>query len=177
MKILVFADVHGNVDGMEAALRVFSAEKPNKVVFCGDIFGGWSDTERQIAELAQRFDVVTYFVRGNNDRAGYDNLLPGGFEEYAVMHHFGRTLFFTHGDRYNAFRVPPILQQGDAVVYGHTHVGSLTVKNGLFALNVGSIARPRDGRPCYLVLDDGGATLKHRNGTVLYTLPWTSIEK
>ena len=173
MKILVFADIHCNLDGMQAALRIFSAEKPDKVVFCGDLFGGWSNSEQQVAELAQSMDAVLYFVRGNNDRISYDHLLKYGFEDYAVMHHFGRTLFFTHGDRYNGFNLPRGLKVGDAVVHGHTHVGMLTSRNGIFVLNVGSIAQPRDGRPCYLVLDESGATLKHRNGTFLYSLPWT----
>lgn len=172
MKILVVADIHGSVNGMNAVLNAFSAEKPDKVVFCGDIFGGWSNTERQIAQMAESLDAVLYFVRGNNDRPCYDHLLSCGFEENAVMYHFGRTLFFTHGDRYNGFRVPPVLKQGDAVVHGHTHVGSLTVRNGLFVLNVGSVARPRDGRPGYLLLDETGATLKLTDGTVLYSLPW-----
>lgn len=171
-KIAVFADIHGSVSGMQTVLDIVSAEKPDKAVFCGDIFGGWSGSEAQIAKMAQELDVVTYFVRGNNDRPCYDHLLAGGFEDYAVMYHFGRTLFFTHGDRYNAFRIPPLLKEGDAVVYGHTHMGSLTVRNGLFALNVGSISRPRDGQPCYMVLEESGATLKGTDGKIICFLPW-----
>ena len=174
MKILVFADIHGSLNGMNSVLRIFSAEQADKVVFCGDLFCGWSSTEKQIAEMAQSLDAVLYFVRGNNDRQTFDSLI-GGLEDNAVMYHFGRTLFFTHGHRYNGFNVPPILKQGDAVVFGHTHVGSLTKRNGLFVLNVGSIARPRDGTPCYLVLDEVGATMKSPDGAVLYTLHWASL--
>ena len=172
MKIVVFADIHGSVDGMNVALKIFSVEKPNKVVFCGDLFSGWSGSSEQIAQMAQSMDSVLYFVRGNNDLSCYDGLLANGFEDSAVMHHFNRTLFFTHGDRYNGFHVPPILQQGDAIIHGHTHVGALLRRNGLYVLNVGSLARPRDKQPCYLVLDEQGATLKRPEGAILYHLPW-----
>ncbi|MGN1066418.1 MAG: metallophosphoesterase family protein [Candidatus Fimimonas sp.] len=170
MKIVVFADIHGSVVGMETVAQIAATEKAQKVVFCGDLFGRWA-SNGQIAQIAQSIDGVLYFVRGNND--GLDeHLLDCGMEDNVLMYHFGRKLFFTHGDRYNGWLVPPVLEQGDAVIFGHTHVGSLTVRNGLFALNVGSVARPRDGVASYLLLDEQGATLCKLNGEKLYFLPW-----
>ncbi len=170
MKIAVFSDIHGSVSGMGAVLQIVEREKPQKVVFCGDLFGGWTDSS-QIAKAAQNIDSTLYFVKGNNDR--FDaQLIQGGIEEYVLMYHFGRTLFFTHGDRYNGWNIPPILQSNDAIIFGHTHVSSLTERNGLFILNVGSVARSRDGIPCYLLLDDNGATICKLNGETVYKLPW-----
>lgn len=170
MKIAVFSDIHGSVSGMNAVLHIVKSEKPQKVVFCGDLFGGWTDNT-QIANAAQNIDSTLYFVKGNNDR--FDaQLIDGGMEENVLMYHFGRTLFFTHGDRYNGWNIPPVLQNNDAIIFGHTHVSSLTERNGLFVLNVGSVARSRDGIPCYLVLDENGATLRKLNGETVYSLPW-----
>lgn len=170
MKIIVFADIHGNFRAMQAVLQAALREKPQKTVFCGDLFGGWRDNS-QIAEMAQSLDGVLYFVKGNND-IWDERLIDGGMEDNVPMYHFGRTLFFTHGDRYNGWRIPPVLQENDAIIFGHTHVSSLTKRNGLFVLNVGSVALPRDDKPCYLVLDESGATLRDLNGQDLYTLPW-----
>ena len=111
MKIVVFADLHGNITAAERAVRLSFDEKADKTVFCGDIFGVWGSAQ-EIAEKLQQVCGIAYFVRGNNDFSCYDGYIAGGLEEYAVMYHFGRTLFFTHGDRYNGGRVPPVLKQG-----------------------------------------------------------------
>ena len=170
MKILVFADFHGSVDSLKTAIEISRREAPNKTVVCGDLFG-WSQPQ-EVAELVQRLEGVLYLVKGNNDFATAQSYLPDAMEDSAIMYHYGRKLFFTHGDRYDPLRVPPILEEGDALIYGHSHIGRLRIVNGLFALNVGSLARPRDGVPNYLVLDDEGTTLKGIDGETLQRLGW-----
>ena len=170
MKILVFADFHGSVDSLKKAIDISRREQPDKTVVCGDLFG-WSHPQ-EVATLVQQLEGVLYLVKGNNDFSTAASYLPFAMDESAIMYHFSRKLFFTHGDRYNSMRIPPILTEGDVLVHGHTHVGRLQKYNGLFVLNVGSLARPRDGVPSYLVLDDGGATLKHIDGEALQQLKW-----
>lgn len=172
MEILVFSDIHGSVSGMETVLQIISREQPNKVVICGDLFGGWTSSQREIAGLVSQIDAVTYLVRGNNDRDSDIALLPYGMEDNAVMYHFNRTLFFTHGHVYNKYRIPPVLKENDVLVYGHTHCALLQEHNGLFIANVGSISRPRDGVPSYLTIEQRGITLKDINGKEIMTLPW-----
>ena len=174
MKLTVFSDIHGSVSGMECVLEIINREQPDKVVICGDLFGGWISSPREIAEAVSRIDAVTYLVRGNNDRDSEISLLPYGMEDYAVMYHFGRTLFFTHGHVYNKYRIPPVLRQKDVLVYGHTHCSLLQRFNGLYIVNVGSVSRPRDGKACYLTMDETGVTLKGLNGEVLDVLPWAN---
>ena len=170
MKILVFADFHGSIDSLNTAIEISKRESPNKTVVCGDLFG-WSHPQ-EVAELVQQLQGVLYLIKGNNDFATAQSYLPFAMEDSAITYHFGRKLFFTHGDRYNAMRVPPVLEEGDALIHGHTHVGRLRKINGLFVLNVGSLARPRDGVKSYLVLDEQGATLKQVDGEVLQKLNW-----
>ena len=172
MKILVFADIHGSVSAMETVVDICKREFPNKVVICGDLFGGWVQQPADVARLTGKINSVLYLVRGNNDRDHDIALLPYGMEDNAVMYHFDRTLFFTHGDVYNKYRIPPVLKEGDALIYGHTHTSLLQHFNGLHILNVGSVARPRDDLPSYLVLDNNGATLKQLNGEIISALPW-----
>ena len=170
MKILVFADFHGSVDGLKVAIEISRREQPDKTVVCGDLFG-WSHPQ-EVATLAQKMEGVLYFVKGNNDFATAQGYLSHSMDDNVIMYHFGRKLFFTHGDRYDALRVPPILSVGDALIHGHTHVGHLQTVNGLFVLNVGSLARPRDGVPSYMTLDEQGATLKQVDGEVLQKFQW-----
>lgn len=170
MKILVFADFHGSLDSLRTAIAISKRESPDKTVVCGDLFG-WSQPQ-EVAELVGELHGVLYLVKGNNDFATAISMLPCEMDDSTIMYHFGRKLFFTHGDRYNALRVPPILEVGDALIHGHTHVGHLQQYNGLYVLNVGSLARPRDGVPSYLTLDEQGATLKQVGGEILQQLKW-----
>ena len=170
MKILVFADFHGSIDSLNTAIEISKRERPDKTVVCGDLFG-WTRPQ-EVATLVQKLEGVLYLVKGNNDFATAQSYLPYAMEDSALMYHFGRKLFFTHGDRYNSMRIPPILTGGDVLVHGHTHVGRLQNYNGLFVCNVGSLARPRDGVPSYMVLDEQGATLKQPDGEVLQHLNW-----
>ena len=170
MKILVFADFHGSIESLNTAIEISKREAPDKTVVCGDLFG-WSHPQ-EVAELVQKLDGVLYLVKGNNDFSTAVSYLPYEMEDNAVMYHFNRKLFFTHGDRYNGLRVPPILEEGDALIHGHTHVGRLSKYNGLYLLNVGSLARPRDGVASYLVLDEQGATLKQIDGEILQQIFW-----
>lgn len=170
MKILVFADFHGSVSSLRLAATISRGIQPNKTVICGDLFG-WSSPS-EVASAVSEMQGVPYLIRGNNDLSAGESLLPCEMEDYALMYHFGRTLFFTHGDRYNAGRVPPLLKEGDALVYGHTHTGRLFKRDGIYACNVGSLARPRDGQPCYLLLDEVGATLHAPDGETLSQMDW-----
>ncbi|MDE7454905.1 MAG: YfcE family phosphodiesterase [Clostridia bacterium] len=172
MKIAVFSDIHGSVTAMETVVDICKRTNPNKVVICGDLFGGWVNQPSAIVNLVGQIDAVTYLVKGNNDRQHDIALLTYEMEDNAVMYHFNRTLFFTHGDVYNKYRMPPILKEGDALIYGHTHTSLLQRYNGLFVLNVGSVARPRDNMPCYLILDDNGATLYDLYDNVITSISW-----
>ena len=170
MKILVFADFHGSVSSLQQAVEISKREQPDKTVVCGDVFG-WSKPQ-EAAELVQQLQGVLYLVKGNNDYQTAQSFLPCQMEENAIMYHFQRTLFFTHGDRYNSMRIPPVLREGDVLVHGHTHVGRLGIYNGLYIANVGSLARPRDGTPNYMTIDEQGITLKLASGETLQQLNW-----
>ena len=170
MRILVFADFHGSVNALQTAIQISKREQANKTVVCGDLFG-WSNAEG-VSQLVTQLEGVLYLVKGNNDWATATSYLPCAMDDSAVMYHFGRTLFFTHGDRYNSMRIPPILREGDVLVHGHTHVGRLHQHKGLYVANVGSLARPRDGAPSYLTIDEQGLTLKLADGSLLQQLNW-----
>ncbi|MCM1195059.1 MAG: YfcE family phosphodiesterase [Firmicutes bacterium] len=170
MKIAVFSDIHGSPSGMDVILKIVDTERPDKTVICGDLFGGFVSLSSEVADKIRQINSTLYLVRGNNDRDGDIALLPCGMDDYAVMYHFGRTLFFTHGDVYNKYRIPPLLREGDVLVYGHTHMSLLQRFNGLYIANVGSVSRPRDDEPSYMVIEETGIVLKKLNGEIINSL-------
>lgn len=176
MKILVFSDFHGSLQGVQLAARLTQELQPYAVAICGDIFGGFSHSE-QIAQVIKGLDAVTYLIQGNNDRFYDSPLLGCNLQDYEVTYKFSRTLFFTHGHKYNGYKVPPILGKGDVLVYGHTHVGRIwRNERGIILFNVGSLSQPRDGTPCYGLLDDDGLALCSSDKTELLRKHWTDFD-
>ena len=164
MKIFVFSDLHGYADTFQKILDAIGREQPNKVVFCGDLFGGWSGTEKIVA-LTKQIDAVTYFVRGNND-IFYPNV-DVDFEEYALMHHFGKTMFFSHGHIFSPDNLPP-MRKGDVFISGHIHVPVCQDKNGILCLNPGSVSIPKeDSHHGYMTFEDGKFIWKDFDGNII----------
>ena len=64
MKILIFADLHGNFDALQALQTVES--KPDVVLFLGDIVGYGPEPQPCLSWIRSN---ATYAVRGNHDQA------------------------------------------------------------------------------------------------------------
>ena len=67
MKICVFADIHGSIDGMKSVVKITELERPNKVVICGDLFGP-RDTQK-IVDCVTQIEAVPYQVLAKKYRA------------------------------------------------------------------------------------------------------------
>lgn len=169
MKILVVSDLHGNLDACKLVWELYQKENPDKVVMCGDIFEGWyGNNSDQMNAIFNMMSGKIYSVKGNNDSDEDCRFAPFTFVGNLVWQHFSRQLFFTHGQRYNRMILPPILNKNDLLVYGHTHVGSLSRVKGLYVLNVGSLWLPRGKAPkTYGIIDDEGVFLKLLDGTIV----------
>ncbi|MCM1042739.1 MAG: YfcE family phosphodiesterase [Corallococcus sp.] len=172
MKIAVFSDLHGSVKGAEEVKAAVKRECPQKVVICGDVYGCSIENKAYIGELLSLMVPAPYMIQGNNDYSGDEKYSGLPYTDNLMTYHFDRTLFFNHGHSYNAGRIPPLLKEGDALIYGHTHIGFLRKQNGIFVVNVGSVSRPRGGVCNYLVIDDNGFTLKTMDGEALQNLPF-----
>jgi predicted phosphodiesterase len=65
MRVAVIADVHGNLEALEAVLVEIERERPDALVIAGDVVGGPEPAET--LERFMRLDSA-HFVRGNADR-------------------------------------------------------------------------------------------------------------
>ena len=88
MRVAALADIHGNLPALEAAILEVEDEKPDLIVFCGDVASGPMPAETIAFLMTMRH---ARFVRGNADRGLVDefdgappSLMPGPFAEWAA---------------------------------------------------------------------------------------------
>jgi predicted phosphodiesterase len=79
---------------------------------------------------------------------------------------FGKKIFLHHG------HLPCQLSDDmDIIIQGHTHLCSLTKKNGRIFMNPGTISRPRNNIHTYGILDRARASLiEIKTGNILASL-------
>lgn len=144
MKVLIVSDTHGRDSKLEEAVE---KESPfDMLVHCGDVEG----REFFIEALA---DGPSCIISGNND---FFTDLP----REDVISISGKKVFVTHGHTYGvSFNQDGVIDAARArgcevVLFGHTHRPVIFEKNGVLAINPGSLAYPRqEGRkPSYAVL-------------------------
>ena len=67
MRVAALADVHGNAPALAAVLEEVARERPDLVVFCGDLT--WGSLPQETLALVRALEIPARFVRGNADRA------------------------------------------------------------------------------------------------------------
>ena len=175
MRVAALADVHGNAPALAAVLEEVERERPDLVVFCGDLT--WGSLPRETLALVRALEIPARFVRGNADRAvGTDLDSRGGWmdsmhtaEDRAFLSGFEATVLvevdglgptcFCHGsprsdeecvtERTPAERVHEFMAGVDAsaVVTGHVHVSYDRVVDGIRTIGPGSVGLPYESGP------------------------------
>ena len=160
MKYLILSDLHGSLYHYERIKDLFLSENADKIVMLGDYayyYGIDADCRKALALLP----IKPIAIEGNCDN-GCGNIPETDYRgELYEEKAFGRFLYFTHGDRYNISNVPLFMKEGDVLFYGHTHMGGLVYKDGIYIANCGSLSRPRYGYlPSYITADQSEILLK-----------------
>ena len=163
MKWLIASDIHGSAHWCEKLLGAFAREGAGRLLLLGDLLyhgprndlpQGYAPKE-VIAQLSSVKDRV-FCVRGNCEAEVDQMVLPFPvLADYCLLEQKGHVIFATHGHHHN-LENPPLLQPGDVLLHGHTHVPARDNSHGFCYLNPGSVAIPKEGSPhSYMTLEDG----------------------
>ena len=143
MKIAVFSDSHGYMDPMVAAVE---EERPDHIFFLGDNLRDG----RQLQRLYP--DIPMSLLRGNCDF--------GSKLKTVDTVEMGRAkVLFCHGHTMMVGSGTGLLEQAareqgcNIALFGHTHISVCRYQDGLYLMNPGSPAQPRDGRKSYGIID------------------------
>lgn len=155
MRIVVFSDTHKNLRAMK---EIFDRNTDVSVfIFLGD----GEQELRQIKNLYPDKQILS--VKGNCDFTN-DSPLIGTFC------YENTKIIYTHGHKYNVKYSTDSLyylaRENDAqiVCFGHSHCRYYDYRDGIYMLNPGSAAQPRDWKPpCYAFIDitDSGIVCSH----------------
>lgn len=163
MKLMFASDIHGSAKWCEEMLKLYRREKPQKLCLLGDILyhGPRNDlpeghAPKEVIKMLNPLKNEIICVRGNCDTEVDEMVLEFPvLAEYAVLFADGVQMFLTHGHRYNPQNLPP-LPAGSVMINGHTHVPKSEIRGGVYCLNCGSAALPKENSPhCCLIYDSG----------------------
>ena len=156
----------------------FGREQADRLLLLGDLLyhgprndlpQGYAPKE-VIAQLSGVKDKV-FCVRGNCEAEVDQMVLPFPvLADYCLLEQKGRVIFATHGHHYN-LENPPLLQPGDVLLHGHTHIPAKDNSLGFWYLNPGSVSIPKENSPhSYMTLEDGQFLWKDLDGAVYDSL-------
>ncbi len=145
MKILIVSDTHGKNQNLVHTLERVSPI--DLLIHLGDLEGG----EEYIKSIA---GCPVEMVSGNND-------FFSGLPKETVTRIGKYTVLLTHGHRYNVYYTTANLKEAavrnhaDIVMFGHTHMPMIDVRDKIWLINPGSLSLPRQpGRiPTFILMD------------------------
>lgn len=175
MKLMLISDIHGSAYWLRRALEKAGEERADYIVTVGDyLYHGPRNPlpegydPKETAELLNRHKERMIAVRGNCDAEVDQMLLEFPMMgDYVVLLNEGRRIFVSHGHIHSMEQLPP-LSEGDMFIQGHTHVPVAEKKDGIYLVNPGSIALPKENNPCsYGIVDTHEVVVKSFEGDVI----------
>lgn len=163
MKLMIASDIHGSEYYCKKMIEEFYRQQADKLLLLGDILyhGPRNELPRDynpkgvIALLNPLKDKILC-VRGNCDSDVDQMVLDFPIlAEYAYLYIDGKTIFATHGHKFNRENLPP-LNKGDILLNGHTHIPAMENKGDYTYINPGSVSIPKNGSDhSYLIMEKG----------------------
>lgn len=164
MKLLVFSDIHGSLPAAKRLLALAAEHDPAAVVLLGDILyhgprnsqpEGYAPAETAAALAPLAGKIIA--VKGNCDSEVDAMVLPFPLaSDFVWILEGQRRIFATHGHVHGPDSPPP-LEEGDVLLFGHTHIPmARTTPAGIHLCNPGSMAMPKEDHPaCCGLFEDG----------------------
>ena len=161
MKWIIASDIHGDARRCEELLDAYKNEGGEKLILLGDILyhGPRNDLPEEygpkaVIKMLNDMKDEILCVRGNCDAEVDQMVLEFPImAEYALLPIGDRTVFITHGHKFNTGN-PPALKTGDILLHGHTHI-PVCEDNGYIYMNPGSTSIPKQGSAFSYMTFDG----------------------
>lgn len=172
MKWMIASDVHGSALYCQKTLEAFQREGADRLLLLGDLLyhGPRNDlpegyAPKEVIGLLSQVKEKVFCVRGNCEAEVDQMVLPFPvMADYCLLEQKGHVVFATHGHHYN-LENPPLLQPGDVLLHGHTHVPAKDNSLGFWYLNPGSVSLPKEGSAhSYMTLENGVFVWKNLEG-------------
>ncbi len=163
MKLLFASDIHGSELYLSRLIERYKEEGADKLILLGDLLyhgprnnlpEGYNP--KAVFKILNELKKDILAVRGNCEAEVDQMVLEFPvLADYATLFVDGKEIMLTHGSTFNP-QSPLPLSSGSIVMYGHTHIPSKTVVDGVYYLNVGSISLPKNNSPrSYVVYENG----------------------
>lgn len=173
MKYLVFSDLHGSFDALQFVLNAYKKYDCDAFLCLGDILyhGPRNDlpksyNPKKVIEELNPYGPKILAVKGNCD--GEVDQMVLNFPVLATYNSFyfnHRRFFLSHGHTYSPNNLPE-LENGSVFLSGHTHIPTAKKENGIYLLNPGSCALPKQNHPQTIaVLDENRFEIFKEDGS------------
>ena len=146
VRIVVMSDSHGKYSAVESVVE--------RNLGVTDIFVHLGDGERETDMLCEKYPHIDLRrVAGNCD---YASMLP----QYLIIDTDSARIFCAHGHRLfvkgGTETIRSVARDNgcNVILFGHTHERYLSYEDGIYVMNPGSCAMPRDGKvPSFGVIE------------------------
>lgn len=174
MKIMIASDIHGSALYCRKLLEAFDREGADRLLLLGDIlYHGPRNPlpeeydPKAVAAMLNARKRQILCVRGNCDGEVDQMMLEFPImADYCILSAGNRMIFATHGHHYNENALP-MLQPGDVLLHGHTHIPVLEDRGDYILANPGSVTLPKqESVRGYLLLENDTLMLKDLDATV-----------
>ena len=172
MKLLIASDIHGSAYYCRELLEAYRKEEADKLILLGDILyhGPRNDlpegyAPKKVIAMLNPMKQEILCVRGNCDTEVDQMVLEFPIlADYGFLYEKGRMIFLTHGHVFHENHLP-MLNKGDILLHGHTHVPVCREHEDYIYMNPGSVSIPKEGSAhSYMIYEDGTFTWKSLDG-------------
>lgn len=176
MKILIVSDLHGSTSSSEKIISLDEVFHFKKIILLGDVnYSGARNVPPEdyfpinVTKNLNKINKKIVFIRGNCDSRVDEFVFNKKFVNKRCIVVDGHHWFLTHGDLY--FEDNFEYKDGDAFIYGHTHVYKLEKHNNHYFINPGSLSLPKENNPkTYIIYEDGVFSLYDINDKKIKSL-------
>lgn len=167
-KIMIASDIHGSAYYCKKMLDIYKNENCGRLILLGDLLyhGPRNDlpkdyNPKSVISMLNEISDEIICVRGNCDSEVDQMVLSFPImAEYALLFLDDKTLFLTHGHKFNPNNLPS-LKKGDILFNGHTHIPEIKEIGNITYINPGSVSLgKKDGRNTYIIYKNSEFVIK-----------------